>query len=112
MDPEARRLKVNRAPQAIDDLDHIWRWNASRYTVVHADKYLSYLKDNIDALATNHAKGRPVPARPELRYLMIRRKSRGHGHVVVYSADASAVNVVHVFHSAQDWPTKLAQNKI
>jgi plasmid stabilization system protein ParE len=38
---------------------------------------------------------------------LIRRKSRGHGHIAVYGVDESTVNILHVFHSAQDWQRRL-----
>jgi plasmid stabilization system protein ParE len=55
--------------------------------------------------------GRPISARPELRYLPIKFKNRGHGHVAVYSVDQHAVSILHVFHTAQDWQNRLAAEK-
>jgi len=59
-------------------------------------------------LASNYAKGKPVGTRPDLRYIIIRRRAKGHGHVAVYNFDEKEVRVLHIFHTAQDWQTKLA----
>jgi plasmid stabilization system protein ParE len=107
MAEEKSPLAVIRSPAAIDDLDEIWRWNAERYGVPHADNYLRYLKAAIDGLASSYAKGNAVGVRPDLRYILIRRRAKGHGHVVVYQVDREAVHVLHIFHTAQDWKTTL-----
>jgi plasmid stabilization system protein ParE len=103
------RLKVTRSPIAINELDSIWQWNAKQYDVTHADKYLAFLTDHIEALADNYARGKIVRSRPELRYLLIRRRPSGHGHIAVYSFDADEVYILHVFHSAQDWQGRVAR---
>ncbi len=64
-----------------------------------------------DALGENYARGRVVESRPELRYIRISRRKRGHGHVAVYRVDEDIVSVLHVFHTAQDWHTKLAEER-
>jgi plasmid stabilization system protein ParE len=51
----------------------------------------------------------PSAGRPDLRYLMIRRKAHGYGHVVVYRVTDVSVEVLHVFHTAQDWQTRLTE---
>jgi len=101
-------LATIRSPTAIDELDGIWRWNAERYGVPHADEYLRYLKDGIDGLATGYTKGKTVGGRPDLRYVLLRRRAKGHGHVAVYSFDEKEVQVLHIFHTAQDWQRELA----
>jgi plasmid stabilization system protein ParE len=58
-------------------------------------------------LAHRFRQGKVLELRPDLRYFVIRRRSTGHGHVVVYRFDAQQVEVLHVFHTAQDWQTKL-----
>jgi len=106
MDPE--KLTVVYAASALNQLDEIWDWNRRHYGVGHANQYLEFLRRHIDALDGEHRRGKQVASRPELRYIVIRRKSRGHGHIAVYQVDGKQVNVLHVFHSAQDWQAKLA----
>lgn len=50
-----------------------------------------------------------VSDRPDLRYIIMRCKAKGHGHVVVYRFDETRIDVLHVFHTAQNWQTILAE---
>jgi plasmid stabilization system protein ParE len=102
-------LPVDYAPLALRDLDVVWDWNAKTYGPAHAARYVEFLQRHIDALGEDHARGRGVEFRPELRYIRISRRKRGHGHIAVYRVDADAVSVLHIFHTAQDWQTKLAE---
>jgi plasmid stabilization system protein ParE len=111
MASEQSPLTVIRSPTAIDELDDVWRWNAGRYGVPHADAYLRYLKESIAGLASSYARGKRVSTRPDLRYVVIRRRTSGHGHVAVYNFDDRDVHILHVFHTAQDWQTKLIEEK-
>ena len=108
MASEQPPLNLIRAPTAIDELHGIWQWNADYYSVSHADHYLRYLQDSILELASTYAKGKVVVVRPDLRYVIIRRRNKGHGHVVVYKIDENAVRILHVFHTAQDGQNMLA----
>jgi len=92
------------SPESIDELDAIWQWNVRRYGPQHADAYLAFLL----ARKRDHLEGSRVSARPDLRYVLIRRRAASHGHVAVYCFDDSVVEVLHVFHTAQDWQGILA----
>jgi plasmid stabilization system protein ParE len=109
MASEELSLTIVFSPTATDDLDAIWRWNAERYTVSHADAYLRFINDRIATLAENYAKGRRVPSRTDLRYILIKRKSKGHGHIAVYRYDDVEVHVLHLFHTAQDWQNAIGE---
>ncbi|MGO9114109.1 MAG: type II toxin-antitoxin system RelE/ParE family toxin [Thermoguttaceae bacterium] len=103
-------LPVDYAPLALRDLDVVWDWNAKTYGPAHAARYVDFLERHIDALGEHHPRGRVVESRPELRYIRISRRTRGHGHIAVYRVDANKDNVLHIFHTAaQDWQTKLAE---
>ena len=102
-------LTVIHAPTAVNELHDIWRWNAQQYGVVHADKYLGFLTDAIAKLASMHERGRAVPSRPDLRYIIVRRRAKGHGHVAVYNYDDRELHLLHVFHTAQNWQAQLAE---
>ena len=97
------------SPTVVDELHDIWRWNAERYTPAHADAYLAFLKQRILGLDRNCQRGQVVSHRLDLRYMLLRRRSRGHGHVAVYSFDDREVRVLHIFHTAQDWPARMAE---
>jgi plasmid stabilization system protein ParE len=102
-------LPVVYAPLALQDLGVVWDWNEKTYGPDHAARYVDFLQGHIDALGENHSRGRAVESRLELRYIRISRRKRGHGHIVVYRVDEDAVNVLHIFHTIQDWQAKLAE---
>jgi plasmid stabilization system protein ParE len=103
-----RGLPVLYAPAALQELDAIWDWNEKTYGRGHAARYVDFLERYIETLGEHHQRGKAIESRPEFRYIMIRRRAKGHGHVAVYRCDDTAVHVLHVFHTAQDWPTFLA----
>jgi plasmid stabilization system protein ParE len=111
MDSETPTLTIIRAPSAIDELDGIWRWNTGRHGLRHADRYLHYLEQAINKLSETYTRGMVVSTRPDLRYVLIRRRTSGHGHVVVYNFDENEVHILHVFHTAQDWRRTLLEEK-
>ena len=98
-----KRKRVVIAAAALDELAEIWHWNAKRYSPRHADAYVAFLKKGIDSLSTRFAAGRKLSQPSDLQYAMLRRTSKGHGHLAVYRVDDESVNVFHVFHTAQDW---------
>jgi len=101
-------LPVIYANSALIDLDGIADWNELTYGREHAKSYIAFLEKHIAGLGRNYARGKTVGTRPDLRYVLIRRRSHGHGHVAVYSFDKQAVNVLHVFHTAQNWQVTLS----
>jgi plasmid stabilization system protein ParE len=72
---------------------------------------LRFLKDAIRSLEDPNAAGKAVPGRPNVRYRLIRRRTSGHGHIVVYEIAGNQVSVLRVYHTAQDWQAKLAAGK-
>jgi plasmid stabilization system protein ParE len=101
------RLNVVFAPEALDDLARIWIRNAERYGLEHADEYVGFLKQVIFSLDRSYGAGKAIDSRPDLRYILVRRKPKGHGHLAVYRVSSTAVEVLHVFHTAQDWEPRL-----
>jgi addiction module RelE/StbE family toxin len=102
------RLTVDITPNARRDLHSIWDYNCDTYDVDHADRYMDFLADQTKKLRTEYLQGKSVPTRPDYRYRSI-RKGRGHGYVLVYQVVNDAVEVIHYFHTAQDWQGKLEQ---
>ena len=92
---------------ALQELDEIALWNQSTYSLAHARSYIDFLLNNIDSIGQDPELGGAFAPRPELRYLHIRRGSRGYGHVVVYTVGSEAVRILHIFHSAQNWQVRL-----
>jgi plasmid stabilization system protein ParE len=107
MAPGKPPLAIIRSPAAIDELHQIWVWNVRNNGLARADAYAQFLADRIAKLAADYSSGTPVDARPDLRYRIVRRRLRGHGHVLVYKFDQNQVRLLHVSHTAQDWDQKL-----
>lgn len=101
------QLPVRYALEAQLDLDEIAVWNAERYGSEHAARYIDYLQNQIEAHCQDSKMNHAVPSLPGLRYVLIRRKSAAHGHIAIFRRDEQLINVVHVFHTAQDWQQRL-----
>ncbi len=103
MAAQSGQRQVALSSAAIDALREIWHWNAEHYGMRHADAYIQHLQAAIDSLARPDVVGRPVAGRPDFRYLLIRRRSGGHGHVAVFQVSGEQITVLRLFHTAQDW---------
>jgi plasmid stabilization system protein ParE len=100
-------LKVVYTPTAIRELTEIYEWNERTYGARHAREYIQFLTDRIGLLSHDRGIGKPAESRPHLNVLKIRRKRKGYGHVAVYRVSDMEVTVMNIFHSSQDWETKL-----
>jgi len=104
------RLIVSLSPAALASLDEIRDWNARTYGVEHAHRYIEFLRSETAKLGDIYFAGKPVPTRPKLSYIIIRRRRGGHGHVAVYELIGGVAHILNYYHTAQDWQTALAQN--
>lgn len=104
-----RRLTVVITPVAQRDLNQIWNYNCDTYDADHATNYIAFLTKETAKLRTEYLKGKPAPNHPRFRYRVI-RKGRGHGYVAIYKILETTVEVLHFYHTAQDWQGKLARD--
>lgn len=93
--------------QARKELGLIWDWNAERYSIEHANRYIAFLIGEAEAICDNLGIARPVPRRKGLQYILIRAKPRGHGHVAIFRKKGDVLEIVHYFHTAQNWRKRL-----
>lgn len=104
-----RRLIYSAA--ALAELDEIWLWNARQFGEDWANGYMSFLRDQIRSIpeSLDHDKVLQNTSgyQGELRARLIRRSKRGHGHVVIYQVSLLTVDILHIFHTAQDWPGRI-----
>ena len=107
MASEKRPLTVTYSRAALRELQEIWQWNADHYSPDHADAYVSFLQNRIDALSREYYRGLPVAGRPGYRYMTILRRPKSHGHIAVYNVDPETIHILHVFHTSQDWRNKI-----
>lgn len=103
MASEPRALNVVLSSRAINDLNAVWEWNAAKYGEDHADKYFSFLLEGVATLTHAYQEGRAVGVDPTIRYIVLKMRTRGHGHLAVYQVSDLRVEVLHIFHTAQDW---------
>src|SRR5947199_10399646 len=87
------KLTVQVAPDAAAELAEIWRWNAENYSPDQADRYVAFLKQVIFGLDRLYWHGTTIDDCPGLRYVLIRRKRKRHGHIAVYRVSDSTVDV-------------------
>ena len=112
MAPDKPLLTVILQPRADADLWEVWKWNAERYGVDHAEGYEAFLKEGLNGLAVNYDAGKLVEGFPELKSLTMRR-GRGDGHIAIYEVDVDAgtVNVLHIYHTKMDVRGRLQRDR-
>jgi plasmid stabilization system protein ParE len=104
-------LTVTYAETARRQLAEIWNWNSERYGAEHADEYIELLRQTIRKLSAEPDRGQIVDVRPQSRFFLIQKKSKRHGHIAVYEVDQTHLNVLYLFHSAQEWRNKIASDE-
>lgn len=102
-----RKLTVTLSTAAHRSIDQIWQWNAEQYGRDHAQAYVDFLDKETAKLSTEYERGRPLSAVLGVQYLVIKRRTRGYGHILVYEVVGEVVHVIDYFHTAQDWERKL-----
>jgi plasmid stabilization system protein ParE len=99
-----RPLTVVFSEKAREDVLDIWSWNARQYDADHADRHAAFLLHRIEALAARPAAGTVVPEVQGMWRETLRRRQRGHGHIVFYVVEADVMQIVRILHTARDWP--------
>ncbi len=85
----------------------IWQYNATEFGERRADSYIGFLESEIERLAHSPSLGPIVPEFPGLRRRLAKRRSWGHGHIIFYRVKESRLEIIHIYHTAQDWQSKL-----
>lgn len=106
-----KALTIRLTPAARADLIGIWHWNASKNGEARADAYVDFLLASLDRLAMNPSLGKAVPEYEGLRRYLVKKRSRSHGHIVFYRHDADKLEVIHFYHTAQDWLGRMSKEK-
>lgn len=96
MSASASRYELT--PQALGDLDDIWRYTAGTWSVEQADIYIDGLANVFDLLVSM-----PEMA-PERHEFTPRVRIDPHGqHLVIYIVREDAVVIVRVLGGGQNW---------
>lgn len=108
MDPTTPALTVIYSAIANKEIQGIWNYNAEFYSSAdHATDYVNFLYKRMEKLSTDYQDGREVETNEKLRYIVMKRSPQGNGHIAVYRITKTAVRIVHVFHTSQDWENKV-----
>ena len=98
------KLTVVITATAQRELIRIWDFNAGAGGERVSDGWDTFLRKKIDVLGVEHYRGRPVKDFPDLKFISAKKRSRAHGHVILFQVDeqGAMVSVLHLFHTSQD----------
>lgn len=102
-------LILRYSDRANDSLNQIWWDTAARWSPAQADRYVTFLRDEIEKLKDVPSLGSPVEGADGFRAVSISPRPGRDGHVVVYQVvpAESAIEVLHIFHTKQNWPEQI-----
>jgi len=102
-------LTVTLSRAADNELDRIYRYTLGEHGLGAADRHMALLQAKMASLSTDYNKGKSVMGWPDLRYLLMKKRNSGDGHIAVYRIDeaSATVEVWFIFHTKQDWENKL-----
>lgn len=101
-------MTVEYSVRARRSLYSIWLYNAHRCGVPHADGYVAFVEKEIGLLGEEPYRGQGITG-TSYHGLTVRRSRRGYGHVAVYRVQGERIIVLQIYHTAQDWRTKLEE---
>lgn len=89
-------------PAALQDLEHIWRYSAERWSVKHADLYIDQLVTLFEHLAAT-----PTMAREHTEFTPRVRIFAHQSHLVVFIIHTHEIVIVRLLGARQDWVSLL-----
>ena len=107
MDTGALLVKIELSGKADADLVEIWVYNAERYSIEHADKYKSFLLQELALLTQYPGWGKAVAGFPQISCWVMKRRASGHGHAAYYEAHPDVIYVVRILHTSMYAPDYL-----
>lgn len=85
-------------PEALDDLDDIWRYTAETWSLAQADRYIDQLVTTFEALVNL-----PGVAREYVEFTPPIRIQVHQSHLIVYRVDNSMIDIIRVLGGRQNW---------
>src|SRR2546429_247656 len=107
-----RKLTVRLSKSADIMMGRIWLWNEQQHGRAHAESFVEFLYNELQKLASHPLKGSILYDFPSLRRLVMSKKSRRQGYVAVYRVLDDIVEVLFIYHTAQDWRSRLLEEDI
>lgn len=108
MERPSSRLRVVYSAEARLELNGIFEFNLETRGEQWAIRYVSFLEKSIANLEVDYLSGIPILDQDDLRYLIMKRRTRGGGHLAVYQVAEAEVRILHIFHTKQDWRSLLS----
>lgn len=85
----------------------IWQWTATQFSEKQADAYIHFLEIELGKIALTPELGSVLPEYPNVRRKLVKKRSGGHGQILFYRVSEARLELLHIFHMAQDWQSKL-----
>lgn len=95
-------LPVKLTPKAEYDLESVWTYTATTWSVAQAESYIGDLSDTFDLIA--HA---PLIARERLEFTPPIRIHRHQSHLIIYRVVDDCLQIIRVLHMKQNWSVLL-----
>jgi toxin ParE1/3/4 len=92
--PKPCRLR----PSALDDLEAIWLYTATQWSVDQADHYIRQLTAGLDLLS-----GQPEIARERSELVPPVRIHPVASHLIIYRIEVDHLDIIRVRHRREDW---------
>ncbi len=114
MDAESRAFsKVELTEAALIDLAGVDNATAAIWGEPQAEKYLAFLTDVLNRLATDSRLGTPLSEYPDLLVYtakIVARRS-AYGHRIFFRPIPGGIRVIRILHTAMNWPDHLEKEK-
>lgn len=85
-------------PQALDDLDTIWRYSAETWSLEQADRYIDGLTKSFETIVAM-----PAMARERKEFDPPVRIQPQEGHIIVYTIEDDHILIARVLGDSQNW---------
>lgn len=85
-------------PNALADLDNIWRFSSEKWSIERADRYIDELEQVFELIGEI-----PTMAREYQEFTPPVRIHVFNTHLIVYMVDAGQVSILRLLGGRQDW---------
>ncbi|MFV0645870.1 MAG: type II toxin-antitoxin system RelE/ParE family toxin [Sphingomonadaceae bacterium] len=93
-----RLAQFRLTPAARNDLEDIWRYSASTWSIEQADHYIDGLEESFNRLLLT-----PEMTRERTEFVPPVRIYRNAQHLIVYRIEADYLAILRVLGGRQDW---------
>ncbi len=107
MAKQQKQLAIIYSDTAKRELHQIWCWTYSTFSERQADRYENQIRSFIRSISQSSRSGTVFDSKRAIYYRCMKQKSNRYGHVIVYQIREESFQVLHIFHSAQNWQDEL-----